>query len=159
MKSILVRDMDLGEFEIVTKIYGESFSELYPEFAIASLLRCPGAWCQLAVDEETGVPIGFLIARIILDEAEILSIGIVSAARRQGAAQGLLTAACERAISLGALALHLEVGEDNQGAVALYRKMGFRSAGIRPNYYRRANSRRVAAILMTRNLKSSYKTK
>ena len=159
MKSILVRDIALGEFEIVTKIYGESFNELYPELATAALLRCPGAWCQLAVDEETGVPIGFLIARIILDEAEILSIGIVSAARRQGAAQRLLTAASARAMSLGALALHLEVGEDNQGAVALYRKMEFRSTGIRPNYYRRANSRRVAAILMTRNLKSSYKTK
>ena len=159
MKSILVRNIALGEFETVTKIYGESFNEPYPEMVTASLLRSPGAWCQLAIDEKNGVSIGFLIARIIFDEAEILSVGIVSSSRRQGAAQRLLNAACERAISLGALALHLEVGEDNRGAVALYRKMEFRPTGRRPNYYRRANRRRVAAILMTRNLTTSNKTK
>ena len=159
MKSILVRNMDWGELAIVNKIYGESFNEPYPESVTASLLRLPGAWCQLAIDEKNGVSIGFLIARIIFDEAEILSVGIVPAARRQGAARRLLNAACERAVSLGALALHLEVGEDNQGAVALYRKMEFRPTGRRPNYYRRANRRRVAAVLMTRNLPTSNKTK
>ena len=159
MKSILVRNIALGEFETVTKIYGESFNQPYPETVTASLLRLPGAWCQLAIDEKNGVSIGFLIARIIFDEAEILSVGIVPAARRQGAARRLLNAACERAVSLGALALHLEVGEDNRGAVALYRKMEFRPTGRRPNYYRRANRRRVAAILMTRNLTTSNKTK
>jgi ribosomal protein S18 acetylase RimI-like enzyme len=34
----------------------------------------------------------------------------------------------------------------------LYRKLGFRPTGRRANYYRRADKRRVAAILMTCDL-------
>ena len=39
------------------------------------------------------------------------------------------------------------------------KKMEFKPTGRRPDYYRRANRRRVAAILMTRNLTTRNKTK
>ena len=157
MMSILVRDLALGELEVVAEIYGASFDEPYPEPVTASLLRTPGAWCQLAIDTEAGIPLGFVIGRVISDESEILSVGTDPASRRKGVATALMNAASERAISLGAKTLHLEVGEDNPGAVALYKRLEFRATGRRPNYYRRANRRRVAAILMTRHLTTSNK--
>ena len=157
MMSILVRDLALGELEVVAEIYGVCFEELYPEPVTASLLRTPGAWCQLAIDTEAGIPLGFVIGRVISDESEILSVGTDPASRRKGVATALMNAASERAISLGAKNLYLEVGEDNPGAVALYKRLGFRATGRRPNYYRRANRRRVAAILMTRHLTISNK--
>jgi len=158
MKSIHVRDIALGELEVIAEIYGASFDDPYPEPVAASLLRTPGAWCQLAIDQKTGTPLGFVISRVILDEAEILSIGTLPAARRKGVATALLDATCGRAVSQGARTLHLEVGEDNPGAVALYKKLAFHATGRRPNYYRRANRRRVAAILMRRDLTTSNKT-
>ena len=155
MMSILVRDLALGELEVIAEIYGASFDEPYPEPVTASLLRTPGAWCQLAIDTEAGIPLGFVIGRVILDESEILSVGTDPASRRKGVAAALMNVASERAISLGAKTLHLEVGEDNTGAVALYNRLEFRATGRRPIYYRRANRRRVAAILMTRHLTTS----
>ena len=155
MMSILVRDLALGELEVVAEIYGASFDEPYPDPVIASLLHTPGAWCQLAT--EAGIPLGFVIGRVISDESEILSVGTDPASRRKGVATVLMNAASERAISLGAKTLHLEVGEDNPGAVALYKRLEFRATGRRPNYYRRANHIRVAAILMTRYLTISNK--
>ena len=95
---------------------------------------------------------GFLIARVILDEAEVLSIGTLLDGRRQGVGTALLRATFDAACKEGARVVHLEVGEDNPGAIALYRKLSFQPTGRRPNYYRRADRRRVAAILMTSDL-------
>ena len=99
---ILVRNLALGELEVVAEIYGASFDEPYPEPVTASLLRTPGAWCQLAIDTEAGIPLGFVIGRVISDESEILSVGTDPASRRKGVATALMNAASERAISLGA---------------------------------------------------------
>lgn len=149
---ILVRDIATGEMPVLAYLYGDSFEEAYPEPVAASLLRTPGAWCQLAIATETSLPLGFVIARTILDEAEILTIGTLAQARRQGAATALLEATFTRAGSAGARVVHLEVGEDNPAAIALYRKLGFRRTGRRPDYYRRADRRRIAAILMSRDI-------
>ncbi|MGB0551654.1 MAG: GNAT family N-acetyltransferase [Alphaproteobacteria bacterium] len=152
MNDIHVREVTLGELPIVAHIYGQSFDEPYPEVVAASLLRTPGAWCLLAFGGPDRTPMGFLIARAILDEAEVLSIGTLSDGRRQGVGTALLRAMFYAARTEGARAVHLEVGEDNPGAIALYRKLNFRPTGRRANYYRRADRRRVAAILMTYDL-------
>ncbi len=64
----------------------------------------------------------------------------------------LLEASFAAVRNAGAKTVHLEVSEDNPGAATLYRKLGFRVTGRRPNYYRRADRRRVAALLMTVDL-------
>lgn len=152
MSEIVVREIGAGEIAVVAHLYGASFDEPYPEPVAASLLRTPGAWCHLAWSVETGTPLGFVIARSILDEAEILSIGTMPDARRQGVASTLLEVTFSTALRAKCRVVHLEVGEDNPGAGALYREIGFRATGRRENYYRRANRSRVAAILMTYDL-------
>lgn len=152
MTSIAVRECRPGELSVLAALYGICFDEPYPEPVAASLLRTPGAWCHLALEGTDGMPVGFAIARTILDEAELLSIGALPDARRRGVATALLAAGFAMARNAGAETMHLEVGEDNPGAATLYRKHGFRVTGRRPNYYRRADRRRVAAILMTVDL-------
>ena len=152
VNDIHVREIALGELPIVAHIYRQSFDEPYPEVVAASLLRTPGAWCLLAFGGPDRTPMGFLIARVILDEAEVLSIGTLSDGRRKGVGTALLRATFDALRTEGARVVHLEVGEDNPGAIALYRKLHFRPTGSRANYYRRADRRRVAAILMTYDL-------
>ena len=154
MTVIVVRELRPGEMPVLAALYSASFDEPYPESIAAALLRNPGAWCNLAFDGADGMPVGFAITRIILDESELLSIGALPGARRRGVALALLDASLAEVRKAGVKSLHLEVGEDNPGAAALYRKIGFRVTGRRPNYYRRADRRRVAAILMTANLKN-----
>ena len=90
MSAIVVRELRPGEMPVLASLYGASFDEPYPESAAVSLLRIPGAWCYLAFDGADGMPVGFAITRIILDESELLSIGALPGERRRGVAMALL---------------------------------------------------------------------
>lgn len=76
---------------------------------------------------------GFLLLRAILDEAEILTLGVT--APRQGIGRALLADAIARAAATGVQTLHLEVAAGNDAARALYASFGFQETGRRPAYY------------------------
>lgn len=99
-----------------------------------TLLRQPGVVGWALVDDE--VPVGFVLARHVADEAEILTIGIVPGHRRRGGGALLLGHATAN-LPAGVDTLFLEVAADNPAAAALYAAAGFRPVGRRPGYYRR----------------------
>jgi ribosomal-protein-alanine N-acetyltransferase len=101
--------------------------------AIALMLAMPGAFALWAGAEEE--PEGFVLARVAADEAEILTLAVLPAARRRGLGGGLLAAAAAEAAARGAGALFLEVSEANHPARVLYAALGFAEAGRRRRYY------------------------
>jgi ribosomal-protein-alanine N-acetyltransferase len=78
---------------------------------------------------------GLLLMRVTLDEAEILTVGVLPHLHRQGIAGGLLRTAMAQARDAGALSMFLEVDIGNQAARALYARAGFREVGRRRRYY------------------------
>ncbi|MDX5930619.1 GNAT family N-acetyltransferase [Acidiphilium acidophilum] len=78
---------------------------------------------------------GMVMARAVADEAEILTIGVVPAMRRQGLARGLLDRVIAEARCRAATTLFLEVAAGNAAARALYRSAGFEECGVRADYY------------------------
>ncbi len=78
---------------------------------------------------------GFALLRVMADEAEVLTIGVVPSMRRQGIARALLDASMKEARGLGVLTMFLEVGVRNQAARALYEATGFKEVGRRRRYY------------------------
>jgi [ribosomal protein S18]-alanine N-acetyltransferase len=78
---------------------------------------------------------GLLLLRVTADEAEILTIGVIPARRRQGIARALLDEGMLRARGLGVRAIFLEVGVWNRAARALYEATGFKEVGRRRQYY------------------------
>ena len=76
-----------------------------------------------------------LIARAAGGEAEILTLAVAPAARRQGVGLALVAAAARHAQQLGAATMFLEVGVSNGAARALYARSGFREVGKRKAYY------------------------
>jgi len=114
-------------------LHGHSFHQGWSAEAFDRLLASPGTFALLARDGATDV--GFVIARVAADEAEILSVGVFPPARRQGIATQILTAAAAEAVRAGATKLFLEVGTENAAALALYRGLGFYEVGRRPRYY------------------------
>lgn len=103
-----------------------------------------GAWSarEIAVLFATPLVFGFLseaggmvMARAVADEAEILTIGVVPAMRRQGLARGLLDRVIAEARCRGAATLFLEVAAGNAAARGLYRSAGFEECGVRADYY------------------------
>ncbi|MEP1230252.1 MAG: GNAT family N-acetyltransferase [Litorimonas sp.] len=93
----------------------------------------------------------FIILRVNGNEAEILTLATDMAARRKGYGRNLLKAATAHLTARDVGTLFLEVAEDNEAALALYKSFGFSPVGRRPAYYRRANGR-VSAITFSMSL-------
>jgi len=107
-----------------------------------------GYLCLIARGE-TGV-CGFAIARLLLDEAELLLIVVSPEVRRQGVAALLWNEMSERLHNNGARVLHLEVRESNASAQAFYVSRGLAQSGRRKRYYPSGahGAEREDAILM-----------
>jgi len=82
-----------------------------------------------------GGVVGFLVARRMADEMEVLNLAVGAAFRRRGVASRLLEAALQRGRASGAKRVFLEVRGSNAGAIAFYMRLGFARAGLRPQYY------------------------
>jgi ribosomal-protein-alanine N-acetyltransferase len=85
-------------------------------------------------ESEAGV-VGFLIARRVTDEMEILNLAVAVEARHRGVGSLLLKEALAWGQHAGARRAFLEVRESNGGAIEFYRRHGFAEAGRRARYY------------------------
>jgi ribosomal-protein-alanine N-acetyltransferase len=78
---------------------------------------------------------GFLVARRILQDLEILNLAVRRDARRSGAGSALLRETLEWGNSFKAEKAFLEVRASNQTALRFYAQFGFEVTGRRPRYY------------------------
>jgi ribosomal-protein-alanine N-acetyltransferase len=128
---------------VLAAMHAQAFPEdPWSEAAFISLLAQPG---MTALIDERG---GFLLLRTILDEAEIITIGVTHP--RQGIATRLLQTALACTI---ATKIHLEAAESNTAALALYTRLGFTPSGRRPAYYPNG----TAALTMTLTISPKHR--
>lgn len=80
-------------------------------------------------------PHGFLLGRVVADEAELLTLAIAPDARRLGIGRDLVAEFAATSQARGATRAFLEVAADNIPAQALYRAAGWQDAGRRRRYY------------------------
>ena len=99
-----------------------------------------------------GSLVGFILSRVILDEAEILSVAVSTPHRGKSLARRLLDLHLRRLAGLGARAVFLEVDEDNVPAGRLYGRAGFREVARRDAYYRNPGGKATAALVLRRDL-------
>ena len=95
---------------------------------------------------------GFIMSRMVEDEAEILSVAVAGRHRGRGLARQLLNLHLCRLAGLGARAVFLEVDEHNNPALQLYHRAGFSEVARRPNYYPGTGSKAAAALVLRRDL-------
>ncbi len=142
--AVTVRPMSVSDVPVAHSILEES-----PEASIwsrESLLESASRGVAWAAELDGRVA-GILIGRIAADEFEILNLAVGKACRRRGIATRLVSAALEYARIAGARQSYLEVRASNEGAMALYTRMGFRVSGRRPNYYRHPAEDAVLLVL------------
>lgn len=96
-------------------------------------------------------PDGVAFGRVAADEAELLTLAVRPAARRQGLGAEILAAFHDAARAKGAATAFLEVAETNAAARRLYARSGYAAAGLRPVYYSEADPP-VSALVMRRPL-------
>ena len=100
---------------------------------------------------ESEKPIGFIVLMKILDEAEILSIGVIKNQKHSGIGTKLLNFAINKLKKNNFHNVFLEVAEDNKTAISFYDKNDFTPFGRRKKYYKR-ESESIDAIMMKKEL-------
>ena len=132
--SILIRPLAPLDLPAIEAILKQS-----PEAAPWSPTTCEElrpndylAW----VAEVHGAVAGFVVARAVSEEAEILNLAVDPPRRRRGYARALLHHALAALAHLGAQNVFLEMRESNLSAIAFYHSLGFRNSGRRTGYYR-----------------------
>lgn len=129
---------------VFAALHAECFSDPWSETAMAALLSSPGV--TGLVLEAGGAPAGMALVRAVVDEAEILTIGVIPGARRSGCGARLLTACAHAARAAGCGTVFLEVSEANAAAAALYARAGFTETGRRAGYYSDGSDARLLAL-------------
>jgi ribosomal-protein-alanine N-acetyltransferase len=109
-------------------LHAASFDRPWNAATLSDMLASPGTFAFVHDD-------GFVLARAVADEAEILTLAVAPQARGKGLGRALLQAAIDKARGLGAKTMFLEVGVDNPHALALYAGLGFAKVGTRKAYY------------------------
>ena len=102
-------------------------------------------WIAISLDE---IPVGFILARVIADEAEILTFAVCPSFQGQGIGRYLLKELMNFLESVNCIKIFLEVAVDNKIAIDLYTSIGFKSIGTRPNYYQRNPQTFISASIM-----------
>ncbi len=96
---------------------------------------------------------GFVLARHVAGEAEILTIAVNAKLGRTGLGWRLMQAAMREARGRGGETIFLEVDGGNRPALGLYGKLGFEKVGERQAYYVDEKGAKSTALVMRRVLR------
>jgi ribosomal-protein-alanine acetyltransferase len=105
----------------------------------------------VCLEKKSKKTLGFILARLITPEFEILNIAVLNEHKRQGIGGALLQSVIDIAVKNECSDCWLEMRETNFRARGFYQKFGFIEAGKRKNYY---TNPREDAILFKLNLKN-----
>ena len=125
---------------VIAELYRHCFPDKWSVTEIQKILALPSTvgW----VTEK-----GFLLCSQVLDEMEIISIGVLPEYRRMHVASGLMTDLIKYATRKKIKKIFLEVSVLNMPAQRLYAQFGFKQTGIRQGYYMTENGPQDALCL------------
>lgn len=131
---------------VLAELHGACFEKAWQAEEFSKLLSAPGAAALMVMADAGGKePCGFILWRTAADEAEIITLCVLSPQRGKKMGAALTNGAMERA-GPAAKTMYLEVAEDNRFARRLYEGLGFSETGRRRNYYKTGASRTDAIV-------------
>lgn len=136
----------------IAGLHAALFDPPWDAASVSKLMEHPGSTTLIARTGFPKVSVGFVMAQIAADEAEILSIGVEPSWQRVGLGRRLVDGIARALATSGARRLYLEVAADNAAAVALYGMCGFAETGRRKGYYVRAGKTPVDALVLSKSL-------
>ena len=106
----------------------------------------------LMADEQL---LGYFVAMKGVDEVHLLNLAVAPGYQRQGLARLMLDALALWSVGQGAQWLWLEARHSNTRAIHIYKAHGFRTMGVRREYYPAADGQREDAVIMSLQLKAA----
>lgn len=139
-----VIDAELRHVSDIARLEKETFSSPWSEKALTDSIENEKS--LFLVCEKDGRTAGYVGCYVVCDEAAITNVAVFPEHRRQGIAESLITELKLRASDKGCTVVTLEVRVSNVPAISLYEKLGFKTAGIRRNFY--SNPREDALVML-----------
>ena len=149
--SFLIRRMTLEDLPAVMELEKASFTnpwslellkrELGHDWSVIYLLEEP-------LPEGDKLLLGICIFWIVHDEVHVLNVATTPAHRGRGVGRALMDATLAEGRARKCSLATLEVRKSNEPAISLYKSLGFRAVGVRPNYYADAGQPPEDAVVM-----------
>jgi [ribosomal protein S18]-alanine N-acetyltransferase len=130
-QEVRVRRLAYSDLPAVISVERRSFPTPWSLAMFVLELSKPAGICLAASAGDELV--GYVICSRYDQVWHLMNIAVAPERRRGGVAGQLLRRLFEEA--RGALPFTLEVRVSNHGAIGMYERFGFRSAGVRPRYY------------------------
>lgn len=130
-----IRPMVEDDLREVMHIEMRSFPNPWAPLAFVTELRYNGDATYVVARDTEGKIRGYIGWWTVDGESAITHVAVDSSVRRCGLGRQLVNHAIEGAKTAGAARMRLQVRECNEGARALYRKVGFDEEGRIPEYY------------------------
>jgi len=133
-------------------IHAASFAHPWQEADFEQLFVTPGIFADGAIGEKDERLAGFVLSRLAVDEAEILTLAVAPEWRLRGVATNLLQPHLSILATNRAGRIFLEVEAENIAALALYANFGFKQVGERKSYYSTADASPKGALILRLDL-------
>lgn len=133
----------------IAHLHGQLFEQGWDANFVGDFIADPACKVLLARAPDTQRLSGFVILQCAADQAEVLSLGVVSSRQRRGLGAALVRAALDAAIEAGIARVFLEVASDNLPAQKLYARFGLQQIDIRKNYYRQKDGGFCDALVLS----------
>jgi ribosomal-protein-alanine N-acetyltransferase len=122
-----------------------------------AMVETPGVYVVLATADDE--PVGFVLYRLVLDEAELITVAVLPNWQGQGVALRLIDHMIFHLKGMKVTKVFLEVRADNGRAIVLYQRIGFCETGKRPAYYQTQSGNRIDALCLCLFLNNSTLSK
>jgi ribosomal-protein-alanine N-acetyltransferase len=126
-----IRRLAYSDLPAVISIERRSFPTPWSLAMFVLELSKPSGICLAATDGDE--LLGYLVCSRYDQVWHLMNVAVSPERRRAGIARRLISKLVEE--SGGKLPFTLEVRVSNHPAIAMYERLGFRSAGVRPRYY------------------------
>lgn len=132
----------------IAPLHAQLFDKPWDQASLETMLVHPASTALVARFGNPQATIGFVLAQLAADEAEILTIGVDKSWQHKGLGVRLVEGVARACKKVEAKRLFLEVAEDNLAARKLYAKTGFTEIGRRKGYYDRGAAPAVDALAL-----------
>ena len=133
MDGLHVRPAEAPDVLPIVAMEAESFPAPWSDTQIAPYVGTQQPAALVAV--LCGSSCGYLLCRLVLDEAEIDRVGVDPGNRRRGIGRALLHRCLHDLEERGVKRVWLEVASSNAPAIGLYESLGFEAVDTRHGYY------------------------
>lgn len=134
-REVTVRPMRRRDLRAVAAIEADRNRDPWSRRLFAGELELDGGSRQWLVAAWRTTVVAFAGVMYSLDEAHVMNLAVARDWAGRGIGLRLCLAQLADARDRGSTAMTLEARVSNTAAIALYQKLGFASAGVRPGYY------------------------